>query len=103
LLFAKLLGRNGYNVRTADGYQAALDVAKRERLDVAVCDIALWDGDGCDLLRELLKIQTLKAIAVTGFALEDEVDRYRDAGFAEVLPKPIDVSQLVGAIEKLRD
>ena len=49
--------------------QAALDVAKRERLDVAVCDIALWDGDGCDLLRELLKLQTLKAIQVACYKI----------------------------------
>jgi CheY-like chemotaxis protein len=101
LVFAKLLRMEGYNVWTADGYQAALDVAKRERLDVAICDIALWDGNGCDLLRDLLKLQPLKAIAVTGFTLADEVDHYRNAGFAEVLPKPLDPSRIIAAIDRL--
>jgi CheY-like chemotaxis protein len=100
-IFAKLLRMSGYTVHTADGYQAALDVAKREKIDVAICDIALWDGDGCDLLQELQKLQPLKAIAVTGFTLADEVENYRNAGFAAVFPKPVDPSQIVAAIAQL--
>ena len=92
---------HGYTVNTADGYQAALEAAKRERFDVAVCDIALWDGNGCDLLKELLKLQALKAIAVTAFTLAEEVQQYRDAGFAEVLAKPLDPSQIIAAISRL--
>jgi hypothetical protein len=92
---------NGYTVRTADGYQAALEAANIERFDIAICDIALWDGDGCDLLKELQKLQTLQAIAVTGFTLDEEVEHYREAGFAAVLPKPVDPSQVIAAISRL--
>jgi CheY-like chemotaxis protein len=92
---------SGCTVRTADGYQAALEAAKIERFDVAVCDIALWDGDGCDLLKDLQKLQTLQGIAVTGFTLDEEVEHYREAGFAAVLPKPVDPSQVIAAISRL--
>jgi CheY-like chemotaxis protein len=98
---ARLLRMDGNVVRTADGYQAALDVARSVRVDLAVCDIALWDGDGCDLLNELQKLQPLKAIAVTGFALPDEVEQYRAAGFATVLSKPYRYWQLTCAISQL--
>ena len=99
--YSRLLRMDGHIVHTADGYQAALDVAKHERLDLAVCDIGLWDGDGCALLKELQELQSLKAIAVTGSTLPDEVDDYRAAGFAAVLPKPLIHSQIALAIAEL--
>ena len=98
---ARLLRLEGHTVHTADGYQAAVDVAKRERIDIALCDIGLWDGDGCDLLKELQGLQELKAIAVTGLTLADEVEHYREEGFAAVLPKPLDLAQLMAAITRL--
>jgi DNA-binding NtrC family response regulator len=101
MALAKLLTLDGHIVHPADGYQAALDVAKRERIDLAVCDISLWDGNGCDLLKELQKLQKLIAIAVTGFALADELFQYQRAGFAAVLPKPVDYTQLTSVIDQL--
>ena len=100
-MFARLIRSSGHIVHTADGYQAALDVAKRERIDLVVCDIGLWDGDGCDLLGDLQKLQQLKAIALTGFTLAEEVERYRDAGFAAVLRKPLKPLELASAIAQL--
>ncbi len=98
---ARLLRLEGYIVYTADGYQAALDVVKTERIDLVVSDIDLWDGDGRHLLRELQKLQNLKGIAVTGFTLPSEVEEYREAGFAAVVPKPLEPSQITSAISQL--
>lgn len=98
---AKLLRGDGYIVHVAEGYQTALRVAKRERLDFAICDINLWDSDGCDLLRELRQIQPLQAIAVTGYSLPEETEHYRDAGFAVVLHKPTAHSEIISAISLL--
>ena len=78
-----------------------MDLAHREQVDLAVCDICLWDGNGCDLLKELRKLRTLKAIAVTGFTLPDEVEDYRGAGLAIVLPKPLENSELKSAVSYL--
>jgi CheY-like chemotaxis protein len=97
----KLLTRNGHRVHTADGYQTALDVAGREQFDLTLCDIDLWDGDGCDLLRELRQHRTFNAIAVTGHSLPDEMAQYRDAGFALVLRKPLHPLQIFSAISSL--
>ncbi len=100
-IYAKMLRMNGHIVHTADGYQAAIEVAQRERVDLVVSDIGLWDGDGCDLLKDLQKRQPLKAIAVTGHTLATEAEDYRAAGFAAVLPKPIQRNQLETAISHL--
>jgi CheY-like chemotaxis protein len=99
--YAKILRADGYVVHTADGYQSALDVAKKERINLAVCDINLWDGDGCDLLHELQKLRPLQGIAVTGYTLPEETDHYHEAGFETVLQKPLDHLRLAPAIARL--
>jgi CheY-like chemotaxis protein len=98
---AKLLRVDGYIVHIADGYQSALTIARKEKLDLAIADINLWDGDGCDLLGELKLLQPLKAIAVTGYTLPEETEHYRDAGFSVVLRKPVHHSELTSAITRL--
>jgi CheY-like chemotaxis protein len=99
--FAKFLRSLGHFVFTADGYQAAIDLAKNEQFDLAVCDIALWDGNGCELLKNLRKIRDFKAIAVTAFTLSDEIEDYHAAGFSAVFQKPFNPSQISSAISQL--
>ena len=99
--FETLLRSDGHIVHSAEGYQSALDLAKGVKVDLAICDINLWDGDGCDLLMELQKLQTMRAIAVTGYTLPEETEHYRDAGFDSVLRKPVDHSELAAAIARL--
>ena len=97
----KLLRADGYIVHIAEGYQTALEVAKKEKVDFAICDINLWDGNGCDLLQELQELHPLQAIAVTGYTLPDETEHYRDVGFAAVLKKPVHHSDITSAIALL--
>ena len=97
-----LLKQDGYLVHVAEGYQTALAVARQNRVDVAICDINLWDGDGCELLVELQKMQSMKAIAVTGYTLPEETEHYRDAGFGVVLRKPVQHSEILSAIALLQ-
>lgn len=99
--YEKLLLADGYVVHVAEGYQTALEVAKRESVDLAICDINLWDGDGCDLLKDLQNINAIKGIAVTGYTLPEETEHYREAGFGVVLHKPVDHSQIASAISQL--
>jgi CheY-like chemotaxis protein len=98
---AKYLRDDGHQVYTADGYQSAMELGRREKFDLAVCDINLWDGDGCDLLRELRQTQKLRAIAITGYTLPEETEHYRDAGFTAVLHKPVHRGQISSAISQL--
>jgi CheY-like chemotaxis protein len=98
---AKLLRAAGFIVHVADGYQTALSIARTAAVDVALCDIHLWDGDGCDLLNELQSLQPVKAIAMTGYTLPEETDHYRDAGFSTVLRKPVVHSDITSAISQL--
>ncbi len=64
-------------------------------------DANLPDGRGAELLAELRgRGMTVTALAHTADARRDELDALIDAGFEEVLLKPLSVAQLQGAIRR---
>jgi hypothetical protein len=97
----RLLTRRGYQVRTAGSVAAALKAAE-EPFDLLISDIGLPDGSGIDLLRMLRDRQPpVKAIALSGFGMEDDIRRSREAGFSEHLVKPINLQKLEEAIQNV--
>lgn len=98
---AKLLRTMSYEVKTASSMSAALEAAESERFDILISDIALPDGSGLDLLQMLTRTAPIKGIAMSGYGLDKDIERSREAGFLEHLTKPVDLPQLVMVIEKL--
>jgi CheY-like chemotaxis protein len=99
---ARLLERMGYNVRTADSVKAALDAACGTRFDLLISDIGLPDGSGLELMRQLMaEHPPIKGIALSGFGMEEDVKKSKEAGFYEHLIKPINFSRLETAIRDL--
>jgi signal transduction histidine kinase/DNA-binding response OmpR family regulator len=102
----RLLERVGYEVRTASSVAGAMESAKRAPFDLLISDIGLPDGSGIELLRRL-KVHfhnghpPLKAIALSGFGMEEDLRRSREAGFVEHLTKPVDFEQLEAVIQQL--
>jgi CheY-like chemotaxis protein len=72
-----------------------------EDCDVLVSDISLPDGTGLDLLRDIRQTRDVKAIAVSGYGTEEDVQRSAEAGFSEHLVKPFDPERLVDMLERL--
>jgi HAMP domain-containing protein/signal transduction histidine kinase len=89
-----LLRRRGYHVQSALTFQSALDLSAKEPFDVLVSDLALPDGSGIDLMQTLRSKHPLLGIALTGFGMEDDIRRGREAGFRHHLVKPIDLNKL---------
>ena len=89
-----LLRRRGYQVQSALNFQSALDLGAKEEFDVLISDLALPDGSGIDLMQALQSTRPLLGIALTGFGMEDDVRKCRDAGFQHHLVKPIDLNKL---------
>lgn len=96
-----LLNLRGYDVRSAGSIAEALAAADDSTFDVLVSDIGLPDGSGLELMRQLLTRRPVKGIALSGFGMEEDVNRSREAGFAEHLTKPIDLKQLEAAIARV--
>jgi CheY-like chemotaxis protein len=96
--FAKMLRREGFEVQEATNVSEALAAARTG--DLLLSDIALPDGDGCALMRHLSALG-IPGIAISGFGTAKDREKYRQAGFAESLVKPVDVRQVIGAIGRV--
>jgi PAS domain S-box-containing protein len=101
-MMTQVLEQAGYQVTVADSVSSALAHAQ-EPLDLLVSDIGLPDGSGLDLMRQLLSRRApLPGIALSGYGTREDIRRSRAAGFQRHLVKPIDVPDLLRAVEELR-
>lgn len=98
---AELLGRREYRVSTANNVEEARDLAAKNNFDFVVSDIGLPDGNGCDLMAELKKNYGLTGIALTGYGMDDDLNRSRAAGFITHLTKPVSVQSLDKALSRM--
>jgi signal transduction histidine kinase/ActR/RegA family two-component response regulator len=100
-VMAKLLRGNGYDVDAAATFTEATNLLKSKPYDVMVSDIGLPDGSGLDLMRHARASQNLVGIALSGFGMEHDIRRSKEAGFSVHLTKPLNFQLLVEAIERL--
>jgi PAS domain S-box-containing protein len=95
---ARLLERRHHHVASASLGEDAIKLIRAERFDVVISDLGLPDVDGCSLLLKLRETQPdLPGIALSGWGMDEDVRRSREAGFAEHLVKPISVHKLEAA------
>jgi CheY-like chemotaxis protein len=91
---SRLLSHFGHEVSVADGARNALSILDSKEFDVVLCDIALPDGSGYDVIAEAKRKRPVKAVAVSGFAATEDIERGREAGFDFHLAKPVDFHEL---------
>lgn len=89
-----------------DGVSAILSASPDTRPHVLVSDIGMPGQDGYDFIRQVRSLPTeragrVPAVAVTGYATPEDVERAHAAGFQLHVSKPIDPSALVSAIAQL--
>jgi signal transduction histidine kinase/CheY-like chemotaxis protein len=73
--------------------------------DVVVSDIGMPGQDGYEFIRQVRMLATraarIPAVAVTGYATPEDIERTMAAGFQLHLSKPMDPSELAAAIARL--
>lgn len=100
-IMSRLLSLRGHIVAKADCCAAALTLASSQEFDLLVSDLGLPDGTGHDLMAEIKAKYHLKGIALSGYGMEADIKRSEEAGFSAHLTKPVDLSALEAAMEKL--
>jgi len=100
-IMQRLLQNRGYTVHAAMNVADALAIAGRETIHLLISDIGLPDGTGLELIQKLSAQGPVRGIALSGFGMEEDVERSRAAGFVEHLTKPINMAQLLEAIERV--
>jgi PAS domain S-box-containing protein len=99
----RLLSGMGYDVSSASTVESAIREAQATRFDLLISDIGLPDGSGLDLIRRLLAERPIKGIALSGYGMEEDVVRSKEAGFTEHLTKPINLQKLEATIQRVAE
>ena len=90
----------GYETDVFDVPEEALRALVPGRYSVAVLDLRMPTMDGVDLYRVLRALDpSLRALAMTAYALDERVREALAAGMYKVLPKPLSAPELLDGIE----
>jgi two-component system CheB/CheR fusion protein len=93
----------GHEVRTAYDGPSGLARATEFRPEIVLCDIGLPGIDGYEVARRIRGERALAQtclVALSGYALPDDVRRTTEAGFQRHLIKPPDLNQLGRLIQE---
>jgi signal transduction histidine kinase len=105
LLLSTIFRREGALVSSASSAAEALSHAVTNRPHIVISDIGMPDVDGYQLLEQLRLVPGLSdvpAIAVSGYASEEDRERALAVGYLALVPKPIDVDVLFTLIQELK-
>src|SRR5262245_61017901 len=104
-LLREVLERSGATVVTKDSIESAIHEFRMNPSHAIVSDIRIGESDGYTLLKAVRAINHeymgyTAAIAVTGYASEEDRKRALSSGFNAYLPKPFDPVDVVDAIAR---
>jgi PAS domain S-box-containing protein len=89
IVMARMLEDMGHNIVSANSVASAVDVLTREKFDLIISDIGLPDGNGVSLIHAVRAFCDAPAIALTGYGMQEDVERCLNAGFNKHVTKPV--------------
>jgi two-component system cell cycle response regulator DivK len=101
-LLRDLLRATGYRTLEASTGGQAVTLATEHAPALVLMDIRLPDMDGMEALSRLrmdARTASIPVLAVTAQAMKGDRVRFTEAGFDGYLPKPVDIDELVAAVE----
>ena len=105
LLLSTIFRREGATVTTAASAGEALESAVTKRPNIIVSDIGMPEVDGYELLEQLRLLPGLAdvpAIAISGYASEEDREHALAVGYLALVPKPVDIDVLFTLIQDLK-
>jgi signal transduction histidine kinase len=103
-LLCTLFEQKGCEVMAATSAKEALRLASGKKPNIIISDIGMPGMDGYQFLTELRRLPGMKdvpAIAISGYAMEEDRERALSAGFVAHLAKPVNMDELFTLIQKL--
>lgn len=102
---ADLLELRGHRVRVARDGRSGIALARELHPNVVLCDIGLPDVDGYEVARTLRRetpLRETRLLALSGYAQSEDRKRAADAGFGAHRAKPVDLDELMTALNGAR-
>jgi nitrogen regulation protein NR(I) len=99
--FKKILGRQGYDVITAENGKDAIEKVSIENPSLVFMDVSMPEMDGIETLQKLKSIHPdLPVIMMTAFSSSDKAITAMKYGAYDYLTKPFDNAQITSLIKK---
>jgi DNA-binding NtrC family response regulator len=95
------LALSGFRVTAVAGGREAIEAARRERFDAAICDIFMPDGDGLEVVRALRTIahDTPIVLVTAQGSVDLAVEALRE-GASDFIAKPFEIAALVELLRR---
>jgi two-component system, sensor histidine kinase and response regulator len=106
LLALRLLQKRGHSTVAAASGREALAALEKETFDVVLMDVQMPDMDGFEATRAIREKEQktgehVPIIALTAHAMRGDKERCMEAGMDAYISKPINVNELLTAIERV--
>ena len=102
-LFRDVLQATGYATLEATSGEEAVELARTSVPALVLMDVQLPGIDGVEALARLRgdeRTASIPVVALTAQAMEGDRERFLGAGFDGYLSKPVDVVELIGAVQE---
>ena len=103
IILERLVTGLGHTVlaKVADGANAIKSALRLHAVDLILMDIRLEDDlDGIQAMNEIRKNSDVKVIYVTSNSDDTSMERAKQTGFVDFIPKPVDEERLSEAFKK---
>jgi len=103
-MLAAIFQRRGYETVACGSAAEAVEAFDSQKFDVLISDVGMPTMDGLQLIKTIREISDndrIPAIALTGYASQNDAAAAIAAGFDRHLSKPVDPDELAEAVERL--
>ncbi len=95
------LEQKNYNVVHTTKVKETEEKLSNEKIDFAILDIELPDGNGFDLYRRNIKLKDIPTIFLTARDDEDDIVKGLELGAEDYITKPFGVKELLTRMDKI--
>lgn len=103
MLIERLLKKLGHSVKVVDNGALAIEALEQETFDILLTDIHMPVMGGVEATKQIKargdRLSEIPIVACTADAIADHQAEFRDAGMTGSVSKPIDLADLVNAID----
>ena len=101
-LLNHILTQAGYEVMEAPDGEAALNILRKEKFDIAFLDIQMPNVNGIQVLKHLQKNSpSTKAIMLTGYANLKNAMEAKEFGASDFIGKPYKIEDILSTVQRL--
>ena len=101
LTLTSMLGHHGYQVLSAERANEALEILKKEDIDVVLADVRMPDMDGIELTRQIIADQTpVTIIVMSAYGSVESAIEAMKAGAYDYITKPFKTDEVYLTLKK---